>query len=405
MRRLMDMRRQIDRRGRDRGAVVVIVAMVVGMFVLTGVAALTIDAGSLYAERRVVQNGADAASLALAQACARGDVANCSPFWSALTDLTDLNSPDGLTDIASICGSTALFTPCPTPWTDPSWSPALVDCTKLPPSLPAGVNYVEVRTKTRSITPNTSVVHKFFARNDAHPDGVSVKACARAAWGPAGGLTTFVPVTFSECEWKAGTVKGTIYGNKPPFTVANPETPAREIAIALNAPNDAACATWAGHDLPGGFGWLCHGSGCIPPSPAVCEMAVDGNGWVDADTGIGGGNDCKPQMNALVGKVAYLPVFDCISGSKTWCTNDGSGTNAWYHIKGYAAFYVTGVDIAGGMLNNFLPGYPTTAARQTCNAKGGKCIYGWFLEDLLPASAIIGVDSTDFGLEAVQVAG
>ena len=74
------------------------------------------------------------------------------------------------------------------------------------------------------------------------------------------------------------------------------------------------------------------------------------------------------------------------------------------HIKGYAAFYVTGVDIVGGM-KKFLPGYPTGAATTTCTAKGGKCIYGWFVENLFPSSAVIGGGSTYFGLKAVQVAG
>jgi hypothetical protein len=226
------MRRLTDRRGGERGAVAAIVAIIFGAFVLTGVAALTVDAGSLYAERRVVQNGADAASLALAQACARGDVAKCSASWSDLTSLADLNSPDGFTDIASVCGSGAPFASCVFPA-----SPALKDCINLPASLPSTANWVEVRTKTRSTTANPSVVSRFFANlSDPSYQGSGVRACARAAWGPAGALQTVVPLTFSICEWYAATANGTIYGNRPPFTASNPETPAREIALALTPP-------------------------------------------------------------------------------------------------------------------------------------------------------------------------
>jgi hypothetical protein len=387
----------------------VIVAMVVGSLVLTGVAALTIDVGSILAERRVVQNGADAASLELAQACARADASRCSPSSSDLTDLANLNSPDGFTDIASVCGTVTPFASC---GTQPA-NPTLVQCTKLPSLLPATANWVEVRTTTRSTTASPSVVSRYFANLfDPSYNGIAVKACARAAWGPAGGLTTVVPVAFSMCEWHSGTANGTTYGNEPPFTAANPETPGLEVAIKLNDSNDAACATWAGHDLPGGFGWLCHDSSCSPPAPATCSVAVDGNGWVDIVTGIGGGNDCKPQMNAMVGTVVDLPIFDCMSKTKTFCNNTATGTGSFYHVKGYAAFFVTGVDVTGGMSNNFLPasiwqptGYPTVAAKATCTSKGGKCIYGWFLKDFLPASAVIGGGSSSFGLTAVQAAG
>lgn len=405
------MRRLTRGRGQERGAVAVIVAVLFGMFVLTGVAALTIDAGSLYAERRVLQNGADAASLALAQACANNDLVKCSdqsavtPPWPDLTSLANLNSTDdGLTDIDSVCGSTAPFVDCASL---PPLPATLVACTNLPPTLPATAKWVEVRTKTRSTAANPALVSRIFANlsNPAYA-GQGVRACARAAWGPASGLKTVVPVTFSECEWKLGTLTGAAYGNAPPFTLTNPETPLREIALAFNAPADAECATWAGHDLPGGFGWLCHGDTCTPPSPADCSISVDGNGWVDVITGIGGGSDCKPEMNAAVGHMVYLPIFDCMSKTKTFCDNTAGGTHTFYRIKGYAAFFVTAIDIAGGLKKSYRPpDYPTAASAATCTAKGGKCMYGWFVEDFLPASAFIGEDSFDFGLVAVQAAG
>jgi len=336
-------------------------------------------------------------------ACARGDLTKCSASSGDLTSLANLNSPDGVTDIDYVCGSTSPFTVCASP---PS-PLRLVDCTTLPTSL-AGASWVEVRTKTRSNTAHPSVVGKLFGRtSDPSYTGTGVKACARAAWGPSGGLTTMIPVIFSMCEWRVGTVNGTTYGNKPPFTVANPMTPAREVAMALNAPNDAACALWAGHDLPGGFGWLCHGSGCTPPSTSSCLITVGGNGWVDVTTGVGGGNDCTSEINATLGKKIYLPIFDCISNNKQLvpCDNTANGTNTFYHVEGYAAFFVTGIDIGGSMNNNFLPGYPTAAAKTTCSAKGGKCIYGWFIQEFLPASAVIGGGSLDRGLMTVQAAG
>lgn len=57
-----------SRVGNDRGAVAVIVALL--MVVFLGFAAIAIDVGRLYVERRQLQNGADAAALAIAQDCA-----------------------------------------------------------------------------------------------------------------------------------------------------------------------------------------------------------------------------------------------------------------------------------------------------------------------------------------------
>ena len=61
----------------DRGAVSILVALLISAGVIVGLLAMVIDGGRLYTERRLVQNGADAAALAVARACALGDPA-CS---------------------------------------------------------------------------------------------------------------------------------------------------------------------------------------------------------------------------------------------------------------------------------------------------------------------------------------
>ena len=64
--------RSLTRNNRDdRGAVLVWVALMI--VVLLGVGALVLDVGALCVERRELQNGADAAALAVAQDCAEGD--------------------------------------------------------------------------------------------------------------------------------------------------------------------------------------------------------------------------------------------------------------------------------------------------------------------------------------------
>ena len=55
----------------ERGASAVLVAIL--LVPLLGFAAIALDVGALYVERGQLQNGADAAALAIAQDCSDGD--------------------------------------------------------------------------------------------------------------------------------------------------------------------------------------------------------------------------------------------------------------------------------------------------------------------------------------------
>jgi len=60
----------------ETGAVAMIVALLAGTGVLLGAAAISVDVGSLYAQRRVVQNGADAAAFSLARTDSKATAGN-----------------------------------------------------------------------------------------------------------------------------------------------------------------------------------------------------------------------------------------------------------------------------------------------------------------------------------------
>ncbi len=100
----------------DRGAVAALFAILLSSLVLFGLAAFTVDLGQLYAERRVVQNGADAAVLAIAQSCAKAE-ASCDSSPAAQTlgkEYADANASDGTTSLTEVCihkaGTTVLVT-------------------------------------------------------------------------------------------------------------------------------------------------------------------------------------------------------------------------------------------------------------------------------------------------------
>ncbi len=106
-------------RSDQRGAVAVLVAVLIGGGVLTGMGALVIGVGQLYAERAQLQNGADAAALAVARSCATG---TCTPGSAGA--FANANAKDGVAAVNLVCGSgslgncppsTSKMTNCPPP--------------------------------------------------------------------------------------------------------------------------------------------------------------------------------------------------------------------------------------------------------------------------------------------------
>ena len=104
------MRRLTVDRAPERGAIAMMVTVLLASGVLLGCAALSVDVGNLSAERRQLQNGADAAALSAAQDCA---ITVCPTATSpSLTVLAGANATDGTSSISrtnpalpAVCGA------------------------------------------------------------------------------------------------------------------------------------------------------------------------------------------------------------------------------------------------------------------------------------------------------------
>jgi hypothetical protein len=425
-------RRPFMRRVRDgeRGAVMTIFAVLVAGGVVMGMLALTIDVGYVMAERRQLQNAADATSLALASRCAN-DPAQCDP--DNVADLLDLNSRDAASGYDSradalngACGralpaGSALTDVCLSS-TDNAEITDLRECPPIPTWLTGAgtaIPYVETYSRTES-TDGSTILPKFFSQllSGGGPDN-TVHACARAAWGPPGDYAATIPLTISTCEWDAQTASGTDWVTDQPVGkpgyggVDQPAWPGadREIIVRLHDPgDDEQPCDWNGKDTPGGFGWV---------DNTNCQALVSTDGWVNIDTGNDVPADCKSVLPGLVGTTVSIPVFNCIYPSKTapvgdpftWSpvpdcnpeTKDAGGANSWYHIEGWAKFYVSGYRFSGLSDGSIMPGGHTS-----CEATGGdRCLFGWFLKGELDADSIAppGSGGTDFGTYVVLPAG
>jgi hypothetical protein len=349
----------------DRGAFGVLVGMLLGSGVLLGMAALTIDVGTLYQERAELQNGADAGSIAVAKSCV---VTSCTPGTAAT--YANLNAKDGVSAVTLVCGHDLKggLPGCP------GSSGAIYDC----PSAPAtGTNYVDVHTATLT-TGGSSLLPPVFARalagNAGYP-GSTVLACARAMWGPAIQTSQSLAMTLSLCAWTQAT------GGTPP-------TFGTDVRIFVrDAPSAPTCA---GLSAPGEFGWLTDVGGCT----AAIDLTQNGYA-VGSDPGKNLSAACQAALTSYVASQTpiYIPIFD---------TTTGTGSGASYHLVGLAAFILTGYANMNP-LKDEIPAPFTTA-----DCPNGKttpsCIFGHFTQALVPLTTTVG-GGTYFGATAIKLAG
>lgn len=281
MRRLTSQRMQCDERG------VSAIFVVLCMLVLVGMGALVVDVGAVYAERRVLQNGADAAALAVARDCAGGA---CGAMTATANQYADANAGDGATAIEDV-------------------------------SVNATARTVTVETLTEA-SDGGGGLPMVFAGVLGFGDQ-QVRAVATATWGPPASAPVR-PLAMSLCEFNDATSDGTRFASAP-FN-GTPRTIRFHRGSGSNQIAD--CSAKAGHDtdgddrLSGGFGWL---------DATACTATLTTNSVASAEPGNSVGKTCTAAD--FRDQTVLLPVYDDV-----W----GTGNNGRYHIAGWAAFRVTG---------------------------------------------------------------
>lgn len=427
------MRRLRSRRWHpERGATTIIVALFVPV-VFIGLLAMTVDYGNATFERRQLQNVADASAVAFAQVCAESSV-NCDPSTgytaSVLAPVLSGNSADALSQLNTtasmpygICGrgtGGSNIPDCPSATSNASIAD-LAQCPPLPSWLTSGVGlgipYVEAYSKTQ-VRGGGSVLPSFFssALPGSPGQNITERACARAAWGPTGPSSQIVlGLTMSECDWK--NITGYNDTTTPPTPAvyppgpvgvpgydtdpATPQPPWPTEKYVYSKGNDTTCNTSSpGGTAPGGFGWL--------SADGNCQVTVSSAAWLQTQPGASGCTYASllPYWKTVV----YVPVFDCVTKDNPqpnpvptgYACNTGVGNNTWYHIAGFAAFYLSGWNLTSGQGGTQAS---VSTGATTCPAGGSSlCVFGWFLHDLIPAGSILPPPpggTPNYGLNAV----
>jgi Flp pilus assembly protein TadG len=177
---------------------------------------------------------------------------------------------------------------------------------------------VTVTTQTQNGADNGPSLSKLFASALGAPP-VTVGATATAGWGYPGSGPATLPITFAPCQFD---VDGSLH------------------TILVHGSQTCVSDNPSGAAVAGGFEWL-------TPDPGVCgttvypdDPATPGvtDPYAKTDTGLNMPTDCKPVMNSYLGKVIFIPVFSSVTGT---------GSNAKYYIKGFAAFLLAGYNFPG----------------------------------------------------------
>ncbi|NUP73998.1 MAG: hypothetical protein HOQ07_05020 [Sinomonas sp.] len=143
-----------------------------------------------------------------------------------------------------------------------------------------------------------------------------VQASATAGWGGPGFGPVTLPLTFAPCQF---------------------DLTGKEQAITTQgAGNTCVSDNGSGQVVPGGFSVVTSDPGMCsatvhpddPSTPSVIDP------YLDTSTGVPLSKDCKTVMATYIGKTVLFPVWDH--------TNNLSGSNVRYYIKGYAAFFLDG---------------------------------------------------------------
>jgi hypothetical protein len=423
----------------DRGAVTIIVAIVVPVIMLV-LGGIVVDIGYWYSSRAQTQNGADAGAQAVAISCAKG---SCN--LSAATTYAPANA-NSIADVQVNAGFPCGHDSNSSGAHLPSCNSALENGTVCPATHPH--DYVNVQTIT---TTQVGLLGSLSGER------TKVAACAQATWGAPSSLSNAVALTMSACEWlkdtnngtsfasvPAGTPPGSYAGSAPYYTappsylatltarrgdadydttpgdnttnfyvtnnIRDPHNPVlnapiagSETVITTHGFGNTCAAGNPGWAAPGQFGWLSH---------TTCTADINGNTY----TGTTGNTPapCGPIfLNSLQNKTPiFLPVYT---------TSTLNGSNTTYTLDGFAAFVVTGWDVSvGGGPNQWnlngssvptrwdseieiADASPTSVlsaankardAHYCVNAFTGSnaddCIYGYFTQALIPASAVPG---------------
>ena len=320
---------------------------------LLAVVAFVVDVGLLHFERAQLQNGADAAALAVAQECAL---------------LPDSCEGDANSIAGTLAGSNANDT----------------EATAVIPSETFVVDgrsgSVTVKTSTLTNDGDAALSHPLASAFGLAP--TTVVAEATAQWGlPVAGNT--LALTFGRCEFANHEPTGDDFSG-PTINISYDVTERRH--CGPDEDGDGVADVFS----RGAFGWV---------ESTDCTVDIDlDDPWVPGTSGANGNSSgCSAELlTRYVGKTVLIPLFDdCRDASSPADPNPRcNGSDVEYHLVAFAAFQITGIRVPGV---NHPDG---SACTRSCD---NKTIQGYFRAYVDLADGFELGDGTDSDLMIVRL--
>jgi Flp pilus assembly protein TadG len=395
------------RRDRDQGAVATVLAALLAGGVVMGMGAVVIDVGQLYVEREQLQTGADAASMAVALSCIRGNTCTNAAQTATAVSYAGKNAGGDQKAAAQICLNN---TGCPSPWNTAITCPAMFT----PPAGQSIGKYVEVRTSTLTASGGTLLPPTFAgALSGLNYQGKQVGTCARVNWGPPI-VTKVFALGVSLCDWKRMTGNGTVF-----YGVLGSALSGLGLYTTIGLPNpvggnDSAlvksgslvllnsvapyCMTPADTTVPRGYAWLMDNN--FNPPDAKCLITLTVGDLPRASLLNLNVIACLNQLQTYIQarQPVLVPIYDRILPAVLSLAPQ-------YRIVGFAPFVPTGYyDIIGGLfktINSVLTGaLPQGINDALCLTSA--CVTGYFTKSLVPVTRPTGFGTgQDFGATVV----
>jgi Flp pilus assembly protein TadG len=309
-------RHPLSRLRQERGAMAVFFALF--MPILFGLAAIAIDVAAVWSARQQVQNGADAAVLAVAMDCARN---SCGDIKQTAEDAFWAN--DKAAKVSN---------------------------------LGPGEGWIRVSGRQVSATQKRDwEVNHFFAGALGMETG-ELATQSFAAWAPTASGRADAPVGVSWCFYRDEVGS---YGPRPSATARIPLT---------TAISESTCSGPAGAVRQGTALTVPSGTGCGTTSQWKASVKVSKKTY-----GSGLGPACSTsQLAGLVGDDIVVPVWNAATAQ--------SVSAPTFTVHGYAAFRVTSYDSSGPALNGYFTYAPkqidaTTPPPTTAPDLGSRAVY------------------------------
>jgi hypothetical protein len=385
--------RMMSGRRSAQGQIIVIAAL--AMVAIVAMVGLVIDGGAVFAQQRLAQNGADAASTAGALVVAENlgsatDIRDDKNVYDAVKGIADKNDLKGWTAFyTDDTGNDILDgTGNPIPVANVSGQPI--------PTAARGVRaggHRDVPTTFSRVVGFDNLVASAEATVVA---GKSSGECVLDEQSSCALLPITFPVQVYECDSSGNLIPGYWVGAPPPTSPTDPYWPivgAESLPTTANPSGDTSklailplCKSASGGS--GAFGWL-----DLDPSqnlPNEIEgpltVTVDIPDWFQ--TQAGNPNSVEDELSAYIHKPVLIPLNNGACREDPGATSvcpagkagvDPVGNNTWYYVHTLGNFYIDQVLVKGSNVDQCAsaPGKPLVPITTGGGFLG--CLKGWFI--------------------------